>query len=136
MKINRFLQLKKKISEEKDLAKIWLFYMDHFADHEEFTNQGKPAKSSYLNTVLETSCQHMFGRRAKITNFLLIHIAENRFFHGSFDVGGRIGSVIYFEEINIGMMAVCAESPPTDVIKYSRFSDARRMTAPSKYELN
>jgi hypothetical protein len=136
MKVNRFKQLKKKLSEEKDLSKIWLFYMDHFADHEEFTNQGKRAKNSYIDLVLETTCEHLFGKRAKIKGFLLVHIAEQQFFHGGFDVDGRIGGVIYFEDINIGMCAISAESPPTEVMKYSRFSDGRKYASPTQHELN
>jgi hypothetical protein len=42
MKIERLQELKVKLTQEKDLSKIWLFYMDHFADYSEFTDLGAP----------------------------------------------------------------------------------------------
>jgi hypothetical protein len=37
MKIKQLQELKLKLTQEKDLSKIWLFYMDHFVDYPEFT---------------------------------------------------------------------------------------------------
>ncbi|WP_289791751.1 hypothetical protein [Chlorogloeopsis sp. ULAP01] len=62
----------------------------------------------------------MFGRAIKIGNFFLIDIAEYHFFHGAFQVERRIGGVIYFEDIKIELIAVSADYPPTDAVKYSR----------------
>ena len=136
MKIERLQELKVKLTQEKDLSKIWLFYMDHFADHQEFTNLGEPTHNDYLDVVLDKTCQQMFGRAITITNFFLIYIAEHQFFHGPFQVEGRIGGVIFFEDIKIGLLAVSAEFPPTDAVKYSRFSEPIRLSEPNRYDLN
>ncbi len=139
MKIQRLRELKQKLIEEKDLSKIWLFFMDHFADHQAFTDLGEPAHYEYLDAVLQATCQQMFGKAIKtikITNFCLIYIAEHQFFHGSFQVEGRIGGVIFFEDIKIGLLAVSADFPATDVVKYSRFSEPIRLSKPSGYDLN
>lgn len=136
MKIERLQELKQKLRSEKDLSRIWLFYMDHFADHREFTDLGEPAHNQYLDTVVHKTCQQMFGKKIKINNSFLIYIAEYHFFHGSFQVDKRIGGVIYFEDIKIGLLAVSADFPPTDVVKYSRFSELNRMSAPNRYNLN
>ena len=84
MKIERLEELKQKLASEKDFSKIWNFYMDHFADHPEFTDLGEPASNKYLNTVIPKTCQQMFGNKIKITNFLLIKIAKYKFFHVAF----------------------------------------------------
>ncbi|NDJ26266.1 hypothetical protein GS682_32830 [Nostoc sp. B(2019)] len=42
MNIDRLQSLKQKLASEADLSNIWLFYMDHFADHAEFTDLGEP----------------------------------------------------------------------------------------------
>lgn len=123
MKINRLQELKQKLKKEADLSHIWTFYMDHFADHPEFTDMGEPAHNEYLDAVLDKICQEMFGRAIKITNFYLIYIAKYQLFHGPFKIQGRIGGVIYFEDIKIGLLAVSADYPPTDEVKYSRFSE-------------
>jgi hypothetical protein len=133
MKIERLQELKQKLINEKDLSQIWLFHMDHFADHREFTELGKPAHNDYLNVVLHKTCQQMFGNSITITNLFLIYIAEYQFFHGPFQVEGRMGGVIFFEDIKIGLLAVSSEFPPTDAVKYSRFSEPIRLSEPNRY---
>ncbi len=129
MKIDQLQELKQKLTNEKDLSKIWLFYMDNFADHPEFTDLGQPAHNQYLDAVVYKTCQQIFGKTIKITNSLLIYIAEHQFFHGPFQAGGRIGGVIYFKDIKIGLLAVSEKFPPTDAVKYSRFSEVARVSS-------
>ncbi len=136
MNINRWSELKQNLTDESDLSQVWEFYMDHFADHAEFTELGEPAHHDYLAAIVHKSCQQIFGNAITITNFFLIHIAEHQFFHGPFQVGGRIGGVIFFEDIKVGLLAVSADFPPTDAVKYSRFTEAMRLSAPSGHDLN
>lgn len=45
---------------------------------------------------------------------------------------GRIRGVIYFEDIiKIGLIAVSADYPPTDAVKYSRFTEMIQLSAPN-----
>jgi hypothetical protein len=136
MNIDRLQELKQKLTDVADLSDIWLFYMDHFADHPEFTELGEPAENEYLDAVLHKTCQQMFGRAIKITGFFLIYIAPYRLFHGPFQVEGRIGGVIYFEDIKIGLLAVSADYPPTDAVKYSRFSEIIQLSPPNRNDHN
>jgi hypothetical protein len=136
MNIKRLKELKEKIIKEKDLSKIWLFYMDHFADHAEFTELGEPVQNDYLEAILPQICKQMFGRTVKISNFLAIYLAEYRFCHGPFQVAGRIGGVIYFEEIKTGLLAVSENPALSNEVKYSRFSVPIQLSPPSGHELN
>ncbi len=136
MKTNRLQELKQKLTNEADLSDIWSFYMDHFADDPKFTNLGEPAYNEYLDAILNKTCQEIFDRGIKITNFFLIYIAKYRLFHGPFQVNGRIGGVIYFEDIKIGLLAVSADDPPSDLVKYSRFSEIIQLSVPNRNDLN
>lgn len=136
MKIERLQELKQKLTTEADFSNIWSFYMDHFADHPAFTRLGEPAHNEYLSNIIHKTCQQMFGRKIKITNFLLIYIAKYQLFHGPFQVQGRIGGVIYFEDIKIGLLAVSADYPPTDAVKYSRFTEVMNLSKPNRNDLN
>ncbi|MEH2027005.1 hypothetical protein [Nostoc sp.] len=136
MKIDRLQSLKQKLTNDADLSRIWLFYMDYFADQPEFTDLGEPVYNEYLDAVLQKTCQQMFARAIKITDFLLIYITPYRLFHGAFQVEGRIGGVIYFEDIKIGLLAVSADYPPNDVVKYSRFSEVIQLSAANYNERN
>ncbi|BAZ02730.1 hypothetical protein NIES37_67430 [Tolypothrix tenuis PCC 7101] len=136
MNINRLQELKQKLTHDADLSNIWLFYMDHFADHPEFTDMGEPIHNEYLHTVIRKTCHQMFGRETKITDFLSIYLAKYHFFHGPFQAERRIGGVIYFEDIKIGLIAVSADYPPTDAVKYSRFSEVLQLPTHNRNELN
>ncbi|WP_017651760.1 hypothetical protein [Fortiea contorta] len=136
MEIERLQELKQKLTNEADFSEIWSFYMDHFADHPEFTDLGRPAHNEYLDAVLNKTCQQMFGKPIKITNFFLIYIAKYKLFHGPFQVEKRIGGVIYFEDIKVGLLAVSADYPPTDAVKYSRFSEIIQLSAPNRNDRN
>ncbi len=135
MQIELLQELKQKLTNEADLSKIWLYYMDNFADHREFTQMGEPARNEYLDVVLQKNCEQMFGKAIKINKFLLIYIAKYQFFHGPFQVEGRIGGVIYFEDIKIGLCAVSANLA-TNEVKYSRFTEVINLSAPTGNELN
>ena len=136
MKIDRLQELKQKLTNEADLSHIWSFYMDHFADLPEFTDLGEPADNQYLNAILHKTCHQMFGSVIKITGFFLIYIPNYRLFHGPFQVEGRIGGMIYFEDIKIGLIALSADYPPTDAVKYSRFSEMIQLSAPNRNDRN
>ena len=110
--------------------------MDHFADLPEFTDLGEPADHEYLDAVLQKTCQQMFDRVIKISDCLLIYIAQYHLFHGAFQVEGRIGSVIYFEDIKFGLIAVSVDYPATNVVKYSRFSEMIQLSAPQGNDYN
>ncbi|MEH1821020.1 MAG: hypothetical protein V7L31_18400 [Nostoc sp.] len=136
MNIDRLQELKQKLTNEADLSDIWLFYMDHFADHSEFTELGEPAYNEYLDNVIHKTCEQMFDRTIKITDFLLIYIAQYRLFHGPFQIEGRIGGVIYFEDIKVGLLAVSVDYPTTDAVKYSRFSEIISLSASNHSDRN
>jgi hypothetical protein len=122
MKLERLQELKKKLRYEKNFSDIWSFYMDEFADHEEFTDLGEPAENLFLEATIPAVCNQIFARDIMISNLLIISIPEHQFFHAPFMVERRIGGVIYFADINMGLLAVSADYPPTDEVKYSRFS--------------
>jgi hypothetical protein len=110
--------------------------MDHFADHPKFIDLGKPAKNGYIDAVVKKTCQELFGQNVTIANSLLIYIPKHQFFHGPFQAGGRIGGVIFFEDIKVGVLAVSATSSPNGQVYYSRFTEVMNLSPPKGNELN
>ena len=53
-----------------------------------------------------------------------------------FFLEGRIGGVIYFEDIKFGLIAVSEDYPATNVVKYSRFSEMIQLSAPQGKDYN
>lgn len=136
MNSDKFQELKQKLTVEADLSAIWSFYMDNFADHPEFIELGEPKYNQYLDAIIRKTGEQMFGRGIKITDFFPIYIAQYGFFHAPFLVERRIGGVIYFEDIKIGLIAVSADYPPTNEVKYSRFSETIQLPTPNRNDLN
>ena len=89
MDLNRLEQLKQKLSQEKNLSSVWSFYLDNFADHKEFTDLGKPTKNRTVEAVVTQICQKMYGKKAAVTDLLLIRLADYQFIHGPFIKIGR-----------------------------------------------
>ncbi len=115
--IPRFFQAD--LLNEKQLSKVWLFYMDYFSDHKEFTDLGKPIQHSVLEKIVPIISNKIFHETSQ--NLFLITIPEYQFIHGSFFVGNRIGALIYFEENCKGMVAI-SELLPSNMVQYSRFT--------------
>lgn len=123
MKLKNLLKLKEKLQKEKDLGVIYTYYMDEFGDHQSFTDVGEPAENSFLIQVIGQVCQHLFGNTVIIADILLIQIPEYQFFHAPFFANNHIGGVIYFEDIQTGLLAVAAGD---GMVKYSRFTGAAK----------
>ncbi len=141
MKIERLQELKQKLTKEADLSKIWLFYMDNFADHPQFADLGHPARNDYLEAVVQKTCQQIFSKAifskpVKITNFFLIHIPKYKLFHGPFQAEGRRGGLIYFEDIKTGLLSVSDKFPFTNTVQYSRFSQVAKLPSTNRSDLN
>ena len=134
MNLELLEQLKQKLDHEKKLSSVWSFYMDYFAAHREFTDLGEPTDNSLVEAVVIQVGQQLFGGDDTVSDLLLIRIADHQFLHGAFVIGGRMGGVIYFEDKQMGLVAV-AERSPSKEVKYSRFS-GQFMGSPGQSWLN
>ena len=117
--IKRLEDLKSRLSREKRLNKVWSFYMDHFADHEEFIAVGHRTSHSLIEKVVPMITKQISGKTSK--DLFLILIPEYQFIHGGFTVEKRIGGVIYFEQTLTGMVAL-SDILPSSQVHYSRFT--------------
>jgi hypothetical protein len=137
MNIIQWQELKRQLVEGPDLAKIWLYYMDHFADLPEFIELGDTTRNSYLEAVIRGLCQQMFDDRVRIANTLLVYIPEQQFYHGPVEVEGRMGGIIYAEDKKVGIFAMAADYPASDTVTYARFSKPIEVPPPPEHpELN
>jgi hypothetical protein len=120
MKLEKLYQLKEKLQKETDLSKIWLYYMDEFGDIPEFSDLGEPVRQDSLLAVITQVCQQIFGKPINIDDILIIYIKEYKFYHAPFMANNHIGGIIFFEDINTGLIAVT--SAASNLAKYSRFT--------------
>jgi hypothetical protein len=121
MDLARLKELKRKLLLDQQLAPVWTFFLDHFAEKPGFIALGERARHPLVEAVLVQVGQQLFGADGTISDMILTRIADQQFLHGGFRMGGRFGGVFYFEDAHSGLVAV-ADHPPGNEGKYARFS--------------
>jgi hypothetical protein len=123
MDLSRLQELKRRLVHEKDFMKVWGFFLDEFATDLEFIKLGEPIKHHNLELAVAQIGLQMFPRDGTITMVGLIHLADQHLIHGNVNVAGRVGGVLFFEDIRVGLVAV-SDHFPSDETKFARFSTA------------
>jgi hypothetical protein len=119
--LSRLQELKHKLLHDKDLAPVWLYFLDHFAENSDFIALGEQVQHPLVESVIQQVSKQLFPRDGAIVGMLLTQIDEPKFLHGGFFMGLRPGGVIFFEDVNMGLIAV-PDLPPSIEVKYARFS--------------
>ncbi|MDB9315101.1 hypothetical protein PN462_18445 [Spirulina sp. CS-785/01] len=117
--LKKLKELRLRLEREKNLGKLWEYYMDRFADHPEFMDVGEPVDHPFLKKIIPLISQQLCKKDPH--NIFLIKIPEYDFIHGSFWVESRIGGVIYFEEKLKGVIALSGSNLSGDM-QFSRFT--------------
>jgi len=113
--------LRYKIDTVTTLSNAFEYFFDHFGDHPEFHTFGEPA----TDTILEQLLSHVAGAvlktdRIKLAGLRLLRIAEYNFIHGGMMINGSIATVIYFDDIRKGILALKQPSSPnTDFARFT-----------------
>lgn len=121
MDLKLLLELKKQVISAENLSDPWEFFYDHFADHQEFLDIGSKVKNPKLKAIIRAICKNVFNKHINVTNLLLIELEDYDFTHGPCFVEGCLVSVIYFEDIDKGLLAI-ANRPDTPETLFIRFS--------------
>ncbi len=117
--LGQLRELEIRLNREKDLGKLWEFYLDKFADRPEFIEFGEPVDHPFLKKIIPLLSQKMFNKDPR--DIFLIKIPEYDFIHGSFWVESRIGGLIYFERKLKGMVAISGSNLSGNM-QFSRFT--------------
>jgi hypothetical protein len=133
MDLTRLQELKQKLLNDKELAPVWGFFFDHFAEDPEFIALGQRTRHAFVEAVLAQVGPQMFPGAGPASGLLLTRLADQQFIHGGFFLGGRPGGVIYYEDARVGLITV-ANLPPSTEVKYARFSGMplRGLQTPSR----
>ncbi len=110
MDLSRLAELKRMLVEATDFGTVWDYFMTHFGEQRAFIALGKRTRNSMLEAAIEKVAGQVFNRDVLVRDLLLTRLPEERFIHGGFSVRGRFGTVFYFEEIGIGLIAIARVS--------------------------
>jgi hypothetical protein len=120
MNLSGLEKLKNILATGKDLSVAFTYFMDHFGENEAFLDLGRPKKNDTLEDLISAAAGAMFGVRVVLQQFLLIAVPKTHFIHGAGMINGMMATVIYFEDIQVGIL--CVYRGPKGGTLFSRFS--------------
>ena len=121
MKAEHFSVLKEKILEAEDFSEPWEYFFDHFSDNPAFMNMGKLTQSAVMQSILEGVAEKLFRKKVRVTNVMLAEIPEHDFIHGACFIQGQMASVMFFQDVKVGMLSVLS-SPQSHEVSMIRFT--------------
>lgn len=112
--------LKEKLQTAKDFSDVLDYFLTNFGEKRAFIDLGERTEEPFLALVLEQIAKQLFKKGpARIEQLLLTRLADQQFIHGGFLVNGHLGTVMYFEDVPIGLAVVSALGGQTH---YARFT--------------
>jgi hypothetical protein len=111
-------ELKKTLMKAADFSSVYHFFFDNIASDREFIDLGKPSKSNLLESALKVIDKGIFNKKCSVASLQLLKIRKESFIHGGCLLNGCIATVVYFYDIEMGMIAVNTV-PGTDQMSYA-----------------
>jgi hypothetical protein len=133
MDLSLLQTLKEKIATAEKFDEVWGYFFDHFGGDTEFMKLGEATEHPFLEQVFVQVCARLFPSHVVLTHMPFTRLAEQHFVHGGLTINGRVATVMYFEDVQLGMMAVAAPRPGAnnDYVRFSARPAAPRDAKPS-----
>jgi hypothetical protein len=121
MDLSLLATLKDKLATATEFTDVWSYFFDHFGEDPEFIHAGDRAEHPFLSAIIAQIGEELFGRKVPVDNLLLTHLTNHAFYHGAFTIGNRLGNVIYFDDIQTGLLTVLvsAKSSETKIVRFT-----------------
>ena len=114
-------ELKAKLVHGKDFGAVWEYFLDHFGENKEFLDIGRRRQDEMLEQILAQMTVQIFGKESPVKDLILVGVPDTPFIHGGCILGGKAASLIYFEDVQVGLLAIVWSFVPTET-KLVRFS--------------
>ena len=82
------------------------FFFDHLGENNNFMKFCKKAKHPMLKSTIHQISNQLFEKEAELTNMMLLKAPKTSFYHGTCFLDGCLTSIIFFEDIKMGMISV------------------------------
>lgn len=124
MDLNGLDTLKDKLVTAKDFTDPWEYFFDHFGDNPDFLKLGDKVSEPMLSAIVAKIGQQLFGEKAVTSEPLLVEIPERHFIHGSCFIQGNLTVIVFFSDIDMGLLAVMnpvPDGPETLLVRFSSY---------------
>jgi len=106
MDLEQLLTLKDKLVAAKEFYEPWEYFFDHFGEDPDLYEVGQRKDHNLLKKVIEVVGEQLFKKKVALINLLIVSIPEYHFFHGACFIQGKMTNFLYFEDIDMGLLAV------------------------------
>jgi hypothetical protein len=113
--------LKQMLVREDDFGVTFNYFFDHIAGDAKFLNICKPTKKPLIKKILKSMGNQLFEGGGQVTNILLVQARKSTFVHGTCFINGLMGNLFFFEDIDMGMVALLS-APGSDMVHFIRFT--------------
>lgn len=122
--------LKDKLVKATDFNEPCSYFLDHFEEEPDFIKIGRKTEAAFLRPVIEQVALKLLGKQAEVTHMMMTEIRDYHFFHGACFIDGRPASLLYFSDIDMGIMTFLQSLQTMEVV-YTRFSCVHPSDIPS-----
>jgi hypothetical protein len=112
--------LKDKLVHATQFTDVVNYFFDHFGEDPEFIGLGEATRHPFLESVLAEVGRQMFGNQVAIMDMMLTRLPDRHFIHGGGVLNGRVATVLYFEDIAVGLVVVASST--SKETKLARFT--------------
>lgn len=122
MNLSRLAQLKEKLVAATDFATVMDYFMTEFGDHAEFMDHGQCVRDQRLEAILCEIGKQVFPKSPTVVldQVRLVGIPAYHFTHGGLLMNGRISTMFYFSDVQMGLLAVAMSlAGPTQLVRFS-----------------
>ena len=97
--------LREQIQHPSDFERAMFYFLEEFAGDAVFIQQSLPADVPHLAMIVAHVATKALGNDAQLGQARVFHVPEHRFYHGSAPVADMVALFLYFEDLDMGIVA-------------------------------
>src|SRR5262249_15894453 len=95
--------------------------LTNFGEKPEFFHEGQTIRDEFLEQVLVQVGKSLFGRPVPVEDVRFVGLREYHFIHGSALINRKLSTVLYFDDLCKGMLAITWALKPGEMT-FARFT--------------
>jgi hypothetical protein len=124
----KLARLKELLQTADNFGDVVTYFFDHLTSDPVFVSRSKPVKHPLVAQALKTVTTELFKRDAppdgkieevQIANMVLLKLSKSPFYHGACFIQRRPVSILYFEDIDMGIVCTASAFP---YMQFARFT--------------
>lgn len=130
--------LQEKLLTGENFSETYDFFFDHLGENNEFMHMSKKTKHPAIKKIIGAIGEQLFNKKVTVSHFLLLKFPKTGFYHGACFIDGKMGGIIFFEEIDMGMLSVVKDYPETSFVRFSALrmeTDSQVTVSPIRSEM-